>query len=84
MRAATPFCDDGNIIAEPLRAAGDVLIDQVAHMIRTGFSELEIANPATLKRLEKGEAGGIAHQYQPTAKASDKAGGYAWRRRAAG
>ncbi|GAB5504842.1 MAG: DUF934 domain-containing protein [Rhizobiaceae bacterium] len=66
----------------PLRAAGDVLIDQVPHMIRTGFSELEIANPTTLKRLENGETGGIEHHYQPTAKQAAKAGGYAWRRRA--
>ena len=68
----------------PLRAAGDVLIDQVPHMIRTGFSELEIANPATLKRLGNGETGGIAHHYQPTAKEAARTSGYAWRRRAAG
>lgn len=70
--------------AGPLRAVGDVLIDQVAHMLRTGFSELAVSNPATLKRLEEGRPGGIALHYQPAAKGAPKAGGYAWRRRATG
>jgi uncharacterized protein (DUF934 family) len=63
-----------------LRAVGDVLIDQVAHMMRTGFTELAISNPATLERLERGETGGIALHYQPAAKDAAKTGGYAWRR----
>lgn len=65
----------------PLRATGDVLIDQLPHMIRTGFSEFSVSNPATLKRLEKGEVGGIALHYQPTAKEAANAGDFAWRRR---
>jgi uncharacterized protein (DUF934 family) len=65
----------------PLRATGDVLIDQVAHMLRTGFSELAVSNPTTLKRLQEGRPGGIALHYQPTAKDASKAGNYAWRRR---
>ncbi len=70
--------------AGPLRATGDVLTDQLPHMIRTGFTEFEVSNPATLKRLEKGETGGIPLHYQPTAKEAAKGEGYAWRRRAAG
>lgn len=68
--------------AGPLRATGDVLIDQLPHMIRTGFTEFEVSNPATLKRLENGDAGGIPLYYQPTAKEAQATGGYAWRRRA--
>jgi uncharacterized protein (DUF934 family) len=66
----------------PLRATGDVLTDQLPHMIRTGFTEFSVSNPATLKRLKKGELGGIGLHYQPTAKSAEKAGNYAWRRRA--
>jgi uncharacterized protein (DUF934 family) len=61
---------------------GDVLIDQLPHMLRTGFSEFSVSNPTTLKRLEQGRPGGIALHYQPTAKDAAKAGNYAWRRRA--
>ena len=63
----------------PLRAVGDVLIDQIPHMLRTGFSEFAISNPTTLKRLEKGETGGIPLHYQPTTRGGVKATGYAWR-----
>ncbi|MBO6718012.1 MAG: DUF934 domain-containing protein [Rhizobiaceae bacterium] len=70
--------------AGPLRAVGDVLIDQLPHMIRTGFTEFAVSNPATLRRLEKGELGGISLHYQPTAKEAAKGEGYAWRRRTAG
>lgn len=69
--------------AGPLRATGDVLTDQLPHMIRTGFTEFEVSNPATLRRLEKAGPGGIALHYQPTAKEAAKAENYAWRRRAA-
>lgn len=68
--------------AGPLRATGDVLADQLPHMIRTGFSEFAVSNPATLKRLEKGTLGGIRLHYQPTAKQAEKPQGYAWRRKA--
>jgi uncharacterized protein (DUF934 family) len=66
----------------PLRAVGDVLIDQLPHMIRTGFTEFAVSNPTTLKRLEQGAVGGISLHYQPTAKQAEKPQGYAWRRRA--
>lgn len=70
--------------AGPLRAVGDVLIDQLPHMIRTGFTEFAVSNPTTLRRLKEGEIGGIPLYYQPTAKDAAKTGGYAWRRRATG
>lgn len=63
-----------------VRATGDVLIDQVAHMLRVGFSSLEISNEVTRVRLKEGRPGGIPLCYQPTAKGADKAGSYSWRR----
>lgn len=63
-----------------LRASGDVLIDQIPLMVRTGFSEFEVKNPTALKRLEEGRVGGIPFYYQPTAKAEAEGARYAWRR----
>lgn len=62
-----------------LRAAGDVLIDQVAYMLRCGFSSLEIRNEVTLARLEAGQSGGIPFYYQPASRAGQSSR-YAWRR----
>ena len=66
-----------------LRAVGDVLYDQVDHMIRTGFSELEISNEPTLAKLEKGELPGIAQRYQPSLDDEQATNRFAWRRFAA-
>jgi uncharacterized protein (DUF934 family) len=63
-----------------VRATGQVLIDQLPHMLRLGFDAFEISHPLLLKRLEEGRIGGIDYQYQPTAVPSTKAGGYSWRR----
>lgn len=63
-----------------IRATGDVLADQLPHMLRVGFDEFEISNPVLLKRLENGERGGLPLHYQPSAKAAAPAGKYAWRR----
>lgn len=63
-----------------LRATGDVLIDQVALMLRLGFDELEITHAQTIARLETGRLGGIGLGYQP-ANAVEPAGPrYSWRR----
>ena len=64
----------------PLRATGQVLIDQLPHMLRVGFDEFEVSHPVLIKRLESGEIGGIGVYYQPAAKASATAGKYSWRR----
>lgn len=66
-----------------LRAVGDVLIDQIPHMLRTGFTEFEVKNPTALARLEAGRAGGLPVHYQPAAKPAAAVGRYAWRRRPA-
>lgn len=64
-----------------LRAVGDVLLDQIPHMLRTGFSSLAITNPVAITRLEEGRLPGIAEHYQPSVKASAAGAGYSWRRR---
>ena len=64
-----------------IRAAGEVLIDQLPHMLRLGFDEFEIKHPVLLRRLEAGQVGGLGFYYQPTG-APERAGeGYSWRRR---
>jgi uncharacterized protein (DUF934 family) len=67
-----------------IRATGEVLVDQLPHMLRVGFDEFEVSNPALLKRLEAGERGGLPLYYQPSAAPADLGGKYAWRRRPAG
>lgn len=63
-----------------VRATGQVLVDQLPHMLRLGFDEFEVANPVLIGRLEKGEVGGLGLYYQPTATASARKGKYSWRR----
>ncbi|KFB08403.1 DUF934 domain-containing protein [Nitratireductor basaltis] len=63
-----------------LRATGDVLLDQVAHMLRVGFTVLEVSHQPTIERLARGDLGGIAHAYQPAARTAPASGGYSWRR----
>lgn len=66
--------------AGPLRATGQVLVDQLPHMLRVGFDEFEVSHPVLVARLEAGETGGIPFQYQPAATSSEATGGYSWRR----
>lgn len=63
-----------------VRATGQVLIDQLPHMLRVGFNEFEVSHPVLLKRLEAGQVGGLPLHYQPAAKPADKGTGYSWRR----
>ena len=66
-----------------LRATGQVLIDQLPHMLRLGFDEFEISHPVLIERLESGDTGGIPLYYQPTAKPAEapaKGANYSWRR----
>lgn len=68
-----------------VRATGQVLVDQLPHMLRVGFNEFEVSHPVLLKRLEAGQAGGLPLYYQPAANAAaapKKGGKYAWRRAA--
>ncbi|KQZ80787.1 hypothetical protein ASD64_10755 [Mesorhizobium sp. Root157] len=63
-----------------VRAVGQVLVDQLPHMLRVGFSEFEISNPVLLKRLASGDVGGLPLHYQPAAKPAAAGGKYSWRR----
>lgn len=63
-----------------VRAMGEVLIDQIAHMLRCGFSAFEVSHPVALKRLEEGQRGGIPLYYQPTVGGETRPGRFAWRR----
>jgi uncharacterized protein (DUF934 family) len=67
-----------------IRAVGDVLIDQIPLMLRTGFTEFEVVNPTALNRLERGDLRGIPVHYQPAARPGAKTSTYSWRRRPAG
>jgi uncharacterized protein (DUF934 family) len=64
----------------PIRATGQVLIDQLPHMLRLGFTEFEVSHPVLIKRLEAGEVGGIPLYYQPAATPAGKGQKYSWRR----
>jgi len=69
--------------AGAVRATGQVLVDQLPHMLRLGFDEFEVSHPVLIERLKKGDAGGIPLHYQPAAKPSGdapKGAGYSWRR----
>ncbi|MER8952167.1 DUF934 domain-containing protein [Mesorhizobium sp. M0833] len=63
-----------------MRATGQVLIDQLPHMLRLGFDEFEILHPVLLKRLEQGRTGGLPLFYQPAVKPEPKGPKYSWRR----
>jgi uncharacterized protein (DUF934 family) len=63
-----------------VRATGQVLIDQLPHMLRVGFDEFEVSHPVLIKRLEAGETGGIPLYYQPAAKPTATGAKYSWRR----
>ncbi|TIL30954.1 DUF934 domain-containing protein [Mesorhizobium sp.] len=63
-----------------VRATGQVLVDQLPHMLRLGFDEFEVSNPVLLKRLEEGRTGGLPLSYQPTVKPEAKGPKYSWRR----
>jgi len=72
-----------------LRAVGDVLIDQVPLMLRTGIDSFAVTNATALKRLAERRLPGIAEHYQPAARPAERPQGegegaaYAWRRRSA-
>lgn len=64
-----------------LRATGQVLVDQLPHMLRVGFDEFEVTNPVLLRRLGSGQVGGLGVYYQPAAKQAAEGERYVWRRR---
>lgn len=63
-----------------VRAVGDVLIDPIPLMLRCGITSFAVTNATALTRLEEGRLPGIDNHYQPTARASEDAKSYSWRR----
>ena len=63
-----------------IRATGEVLTDQIAHMLRTGFDELVVSDPVAQARLSAGQTGGLGYHYQPAAIPAPAARSYSWRR----
>jgi len=62
-----------------IRAVGDVLIDQVALMLRCGIDSFAVSNPVALKRLAEGRLPGIDTHYQPATKPARAVGTFSWR-----
>lgn len=63
-----------------LRAVGDVLIDPLVLMLRTGFDSFAVTNPTAIRRLQEKRLPAVNHHYQPAARAANAPGGYSWRR----
>ena len=68
-----------------LRASGDVLRDQVAFLLRSGFDSLDVTHPGTEAALRDGAIVAVRHFYQPASPhvTERDAEGPSWRRRAA-
>lgn len=69
-----------------MRAVGDILIDPIPLMLRSGFDSFAVTNEVARQRLAEGRLPGIVDHYQPAARSATAPGGYSWRRtsRAAG
>lgn len=65
-----------------LRAVGNVLLDQVPLMLRTGFDSFEVSHAPTLERLVEKRLPGIDLHYQPSADRTEPGPSYSWRRKA--
>lgn len=70
--------------AGELRAVGDVLIDQAALMLRTGFDTLQVTNAVAQRRLGENRLIDTPGYYQPGRGSVPEEGGFAWRRVKAG
>ncbi|MEP1207409.1 MAG: DUF934 domain-containing protein [Rhizobiaceae bacterium] len=68
-----------------VRATGDVRIDQVQHMRRSGFDALQVSHQPTVDSLMEIKDAGLDLFYQPAiegAEALSSMGGRSWARRA--
>jgi uncharacterized protein (DUF934 family) len=67
-----------------LRAAGDVLLDEIPLMLRCGFDSFEVSNEPTLRALKRGHLPGVSLFYQPSVEPGEvPAGTRPWLRRRA-
>jgi len=67
--------------ASELRAAGNVLADQIPFMRRVGFDTFEVTNAPTRRALAGGQIAEVRLHYQPTGPAEPPAGTRPWLRR---
>ena len=51
-----------------IRATGDVLLDQIPLMLRSGFDAFEIRHLPTIAALERGQLPALMQIYQPTSE----------------
>jgi len=65
-----------------LRAVGNVLLDQVPLMLRTGFDSFEVDHAPTIERLTQKRLPGIDLHYQPATDTTLDGQSYSWRRTA--
>jgi uncharacterized protein (DUF934 family) len=64
-----------------LRAAGDVLRDQVVFLLRAGFDALDVEDPGTIAALRERRIVAVSLHYQPAAiREAAPATGPSWRR----
>lgn len=61
-----------------IRAVGDVLLDQIPLMLRSGFDAFQITHVATIRELQNGRLPAVPHVYQADEVAAAET---AWRRR---
>ncbi|MFD2183359.1 DUF934 domain-containing protein [Rhodoplanes azumiensis] len=63
---------DRHGFAGEVRAAGDVLRDQIALMLRAGFDSFDVTHPGTIEALREKRIVAVRHHYQPaSAEASE-------------
>lgn len=55
-----------------LRAAGDVLRDQIGFLARAGFDAFEVSHPGTIAALAEGRVHRFRHHYQPSSAPTDE------------
>lgn len=64
-----------------VRAVGDVLLDQIPLMQRTGFDSFQVSNETAINRLGEKRLPTIFEAYQPTVTSIAADQSYSWRRR---
>ena len=64
-----------------IRAIGDVLLDELALMIRCGFDAFEVTDEPSIRALERGYVPKVSLYYQPALGVEAPAGTRPWLRR---
>jgi uncharacterized protein (DUF934 family) len=56
-----------------IRAAGDVLRDQVPFLVRSGFDSLDVTHEGTIRALQENRLVAVRHHYQPASQEAGEA-----------